>query len=172
MFLSNTWYVKTLSHKEPAAFSEMRGDSRFPNLHGLITFTPIPGGTLLTAEFTGLPSSPDICATRILGFHIHEGSECTGTPENPFANAKGHFNPMGCQHPMHAGDLPPIFANNGYAFMALATYRFCVNDVIGRTVILHENPDDFKSQPSGNAGPMIACGKILAAPENPQRSSR
>ena len=48
----------------------------------------------------------------------------------------------------------------GKAYMKVLTGRFCVEEVIGRTVILHIDPDDFHTQPSGNAGRKIACGVI------------
>lgn len=76
------------------------------------------------------------------------------------ALADGHYNPNHTEHPNHAGDLPPLLSNNGYAFLGFYTNRFHPEDVIGRTIIIHVNPDDFVSQPSGNAGEMIACGVI------------
>ena len=71
-----------------------------------------------------------------------------------------HYNPNQCAHPYHAGDLPPLFGSNGYAFEAFLTDRFTVSEVIGRTVIIHSKPDDFSTQPSGNSGEKIACGEI------------
>ena len=56
--------------------------------------------------------------------------------------------------------MPPLLANNGYALQAFLTNKYCVDEIIGRTVIIHAKPDDFTSQPSGNAGEMIACGEI------------
>ena len=50
--------------------------------------------------------------------------------------------------------------NHGKADMAVLTDRFRVDEIIGRTVVLHRNPDDFQTQPSGNAGIKIACGII------------
>ncbi|MCX7614928.1 MAG: superoxide dismutase family protein, partial [Clostridiales bacterium] len=65
-----------------------------------------------------------------------------------------------CNHPGHAGDLPPLFGNYGHAFMAVFTGRVSVSEIIGRTVIIHASPDDFTTQPSGNSGKKIACGQI------------
>ena len=56
--------------------------------------------------------------------------------------------------------MPPLFSNDGYALQAFLTDRFTVRDIIGRTVILHDEVDDFTSQPAGNAGERIACGVI------------
>ncbi len=56
---------------------------------------------------------------------------------------------------MHAGDLPPLLSNNGRAYCQVLTGRFRVSDVIGKTVVIHSGPDDFMTQPSGNAGEKI-----------------
>ena len=101
------------------------------------------------------------CSGGVFGFHIHEGNACTGNENDPFANAGGHYNPTNCPHPYHAGDLPPLFSNNGYAFMSVLINKFTVNEIIGRTVIIHSQPDDFTTQPSGNSGKKIACGEII-----------
>lgn len=68
-------------------------------------------------------------------------------------------------HPDHAGDLPPLMRSNGNAFSAVVTDRFTPSDIVGRTVVIHSNPDDFSTQPSGNAGKKIACGVIRRAAE-------
>ena len=78
----------------------------------------------------------------------------------PFQNADGHYNPNKTGHPDHAGDLPPVLANNGNAWMMFYTTRFYPEDIIGKTVVIHEKRDDFKTQPSGDAGAMIACGGV------------
>ena len=106
------------------------------------------------------------CGQRIFGFHIHEGTRCSGTSEDPFANAGSHYNPNNCPHPMHAGDLPPLFVNNGRAWFATITPQFTVSDVIGRTVIVHSVPDDFHTRPPGNSGEKIAYGMIKRVDEN------
>ena len=63
-------------------------------------------------------------------------------------------------HPFHSGDLPSLLENNGYAYMTVLTNRFKIADIIGKVVIIHDSPDDFTSQPSGNSGMKIACGII------------
>lgn len=63
-------------------------------------------------------------------------------------------------HGNHAGDFPVLFSNNGRAFMCFFTDRFRVRDIVGKAVIIHQNPDDYRSQPSGNAGKRLACGVI------------
>ena len=106
------------------------------------------------------------CGQRIFGFHIHEGTRCSGTSVDHFADAGSHYNPSNCPHPMHAGDLPPLFVNNGRAWFATITPQFTGSDVIGHTVIVHSDPDDFHTRPSGNSGEKIACGMIKRVDEN------
>jgi len=62
---------------------------------------------------------------------------------------------------INAGDLPPLFSANGYAFSAVLTNRFTIDEIIGRTIIIHSSVDDFITQPAGNAGTKNACGKII-----------
>lgn len=76
------------------------------------------------------------------------------------ADAMAHYNPGGCKHPYHADDLPPLFGNNGFVLSLFLTNRFSGDEVIGRTVIIHDQPDDFTTQPSGNSGTKTACGVI------------
>lgn len=142
------------------AIASMAGDAAHPKLRGEVRFYQTPQGVVVAVRMVGLPTDGNRCGRGIFGFHIHEGGSCTGTEEDPFADAKGHYNPMECPHPYHAGDLPPLFGVNGEAFAAFLTDRFTVRQVLGRTVILHGSPDDFTTQPSGNAGARIACGVI------------
>lgn len=79
---------------------------------------------------------------------------------NPFADAMTHFNPEDCPHPYHAGDLPPLWGSDGYAFSVFLTDRFSVEEIVGKTVIIHRQPDDFTIQPSGSARQKMACGVI------------
>ncbi|MBQ7391909.1 MAG: superoxide dismutase family protein [Clostridia bacterium] len=152
--------LDALLRSRPQAWANLRGSALYPDLQGRVLFYGHPLGTLVVAEVEGLPTSQNNCASPIFGFHIHEGGACAGDGEDPFANVRMHYNPQGCPHPYHAGDLPPLFGANGYAFGACLTDRFLVHEVIGRTVIIHSSPDDFTTQPSGNAGRKIACGEI------------
>ncbi len=145
--------------RQANAWAAVCGGKEHPGLLGCVKFFQTPGGTLTLAEVWGLPVSPE-SGTGIFGFHIHEGKSCESGGEKEFDKAGGHLNPAGGPHPGHMGDLPPLFAQNGYAWTAFFTSRFTVRDILGHTVILHENPDDFTAQPSGNAGKMIACGVI------------
>lgn len=89
------------------------------------------------------------------------GTTCTGDVNDEFKNALSHYNPNQCPHPFHVGDLPPLIENNGLSYMSVLINKFKVKDIIGKVVIIHDMPDDFKSQPSGNSGNKIACGKIV-----------
>lgn len=151
-----------LTENDPEASAIMKGSPMYSRLSGKVLFYPFWHGTLVYAGISGLPSASDPCGARMCAFHIHEGRTCSGTITSPFANAGEHFNPGNCSHPEHAGDLPLLLSAHGIALLLTYTDRFTPKEVIGRTVIIHEHPDDFHSQPSGNAGSMIGCGEIRA----------
>lgn len=146
----------------PQAAAVLRGSKAYPSIQGHVRFYQTSHGVVAAAEISGLPSPSGPCESPIFGLHLHEGGSCTGTAEEPFADALEHYNPQNCPHPHHAGDFPPLFSNHGIVFSAFLTDRFQLKDVIGRTLIIHAAPDDFTSQPSGNAGARIACGVINA----------
>jgi Cu-Zn family superoxide dismutase len=152
--------------KSPDARAEISGSGAYPAIRGTVSFYSEKNGVLVVADIYGLPSGTQPCQSPVFGFHIHAGTSCTGTQADPFSNALGHYNPQGCDHPHHAGDLPPLFGNEGHAFSSVLTDRFTVEEIIGRTVIIHADPDDFTTQPSGNSGERIACGKIEALSES------
>lgn len=135
------------------AIANIQGGEQAPNLCGQVKFYQKESYVLVSANIKGLPPSD----SGFFGFHIHEGNNCTGTN---FSDTGSHYNPMSLPHPAHAGDLPPLLLCNGGACQTAATDRFCVEDIIGRTVVIHSMPDDFHSQPAGNAGTKIACGVI------------
>ncbi len=58
------------------------------------------------------------------------------------------------------GDLPPLFATKGTAWAIIYIDKLRPEDMVGRTVVIHEHADDFHSQPAGNSGNKIACGEI------------
>ena len=142
-----------MSKHEPAAVAHVRGSEAHPDIRGCVRFRQMGGGVLVTAEIRGLPGDNGFFA-----FHIHSGSG--GTGEGPFACVGGHYDPAGRPHPDHAGDLPPLFGNRGYAYLSVFTDRFTVDEVLGLAVVIHAKPDDFTTQPSGNSGERIACGEI------------
>lgn len=143
------------------AAARIQGSREYPELRGRVTFRQTLRGVLVTAEIYGLPYK-DKCNSGIFAMHIHSGKRCTGNQTDSFSDADGHYNPDNCPHPYHAGDLPPLFGNHGYAYMSVLTDRFNVCEILNRVVIIHRYPDDFTSQPAGNSGEKIACGVITA----------
>lgn len=150
-----------MNKDRPDAFAVIKGSTEYPDIRGKVSFYGTADGTLVVTEVFGLPKGDGKCSWSVFGYHIHEVGSCHGNEEDPFADTGAHYNPSGCPHPFHAGDMPPLFGNNGYAWGAFFTKRIKPADVVGRSVIIHEMPDDFKTQPSGASGKKIACGKIV-----------
>lgn len=144
----------------PQAEARMAGSESYPALSGTVRFYQTGEGVIVWAEVSGLPHADQPCHERVFGFHIHQGTDCAGNMDDPFADALSHYDPHGCEHPHHAGDLPPLFGNGGVALSLFLSRRFSVDEVIGKTVIIHDQPDDFTTQPSGRSGTKIACGVI------------
>jgi Cu-Zn family superoxide dismutase len=100
------------------------------------------------------------------GFHLHEVGDCSS---GDGMSAKGHFNPFGKQHAHpgsgHAGDLPALMADKGGrakldAMIEGVSIAPGAGSIVNRGVIVHADPDDYKTQPTGNSGARIACGVI------------
>lgn len=144
----------------PHAVAAVNGSVEYSQIHGTVKFYQAGRGVLVVADILGLPATEGVCGSNIFAFHIHGGASCTGNEDDPFADAGTHYNPHDCPHPHHAGDMPPLFGAGGRAFLAFLTNRFTVNEILGKTVIIHDGPDDFTTQPAGNAGSKIACGVI------------
>lgn len=156
----NQAYFLAVQKSRPHAYAELSGSPAYPGIRGVVKFYQTSCGVLVVSEVNGLPVTSNPCNCGIFAYHIHEGKACSGNQNDPFANTKGHYNPKNCNHPCHAGDLTPLFSNNGYAYGSILTDRFSIKDIIGRTVVIHRNIDDFTSQPAGNAGEKIACGVV------------
>lgn len=144
------------------AYAQIRGDAGHSSIKGNIYFFDMYGGTLVVAEVKGLPNTKNAANANFYGFHIHEGAICAGDERDPFSKTMGHYNPDHTVHPAHAGDFPPLLANDGITRSAFYTERFYPEEVVGRTVVIHEMADDFQTQPSGNSGRKIACGEIVS----------
>ena len=149
------------------AIAEIRGGPLAPAIRGYVMFQAVPDGTWVTVNLTGMPHYQPAREGRQpvgpFGFHIHQSGECrVGDPSDPFQAAGGHWNPDNQPHGNHAGDFPVLFSNDGKTMMSFFTNRFRVPEVVGHTVVIHENPDDYRSQPAGNAGRRLACGVIKA----------
>ncbi len=149
----------------PLVFADIQGGPLRPEIRGIVYFLPMDSGTQVYAYVTGLPPyTPGTATTPPIGphgFHIHSGGSCAiGDPANPFADAGDHWNPYNQPHGNHAGDFPSLFSNDGVAFLSFYTNKFTPTDAVGKTIIIHENPDDYRTQPSGNSGKRLACGVI------------
>jgi Cu-Zn family superoxide dismutase len=130
------------------------------NVNGTVVFAEVDGGVQVIAELQGLSPGNH-------GFHIHEFGDCSAPDAT---SAGGHFNPMGSPHAgpedavRHAGDLGNILAgSDGKARLEWVdpVLRLSGQDsVVGRAVVVHAGEDDLASQPSGNAGPRVACGVV------------
>lgn len=147
------------------AVAYIKGGSLYPNIKGTVMFKNVKGGTEVSVEINGLPlyqpAKDGKAPIGPFGFHIHTLGNCSeGSPNDPFSSTSGHWNPTNQPHGNHAGDFPVLFSNDGYNKMTFFTNKFKVQDVIGKSIIIHENPDDYKSQPAGNSGKKIACGVI------------
>lgn len=148
--------------RAPDATANINGAEGYPQIKGTSKFYQTELGVLVVSNVNGLPYNGERCGGRIYGMHIHDGLGCIGSTAGGYTDIGFHYNPENCPHPAHAGDLLPLFANRGgYALSAFLTERFRVSEVIGRPLFIHSNPDDFTSQPAGNAGKAIACGVIL-----------
>ncbi len=102
------------------------------------------------------------------GFHVHEKGDCSS---GDGMSTGGHFNPAAAPHGRHGagthhvGDMPSLRADaSGTARFSFdsATLRIGsgASDVVGRGLIVHRDPDDYTTQPTGNAGPRLACAVI------------
>ena len=130
---------------------------------GTATFTPNGDRVRVVAKVSGLTPGSH-------GFHIHEKGDCSAADGS---SAGGHFNPTGKPHgnpavgEHHGGDMPVLLADaSGEATLDLTidtvTLDSGPNGIIGRSVVVHKDPDDYKTQPAGNSGARVACGVIVA----------
>jgi Cu-Zn family superoxide dismutase len=149
------------SDKTASATLEGRSGSK---VTGVVSFSARGDGLFVEARISGLTPGEH-------GFHVHEVGDCSAADA---ASAKGHFNPGSKSHghhggaERHAGDMPNLVADGaGNASIAaelkLLTLGSDANGIVGRSVVIHADPDDYKSQPAGNSGKRVACGVIRAA---------
>ena len=144
------------------------------SVRGTANFVQLGERVRLTASISGLKPNSEF------GFHIHEAGDCSS---GDGMSAKGHFNPLGKPHAYaetterHAGDLPSLKANaNGHATLVeeldVITVTPGPTSVVGRGLIVHAQPDDFKTQPTGNAGARSACAEIKAVVDVPKEPAK
>lgn len=140
---------------EPKSNSSVSGTATFSEKNGIVTFE---------AKMSGL--KPGVHA-----IHIHEKSDCSATDAS---SAGGHWNPTFKKHGKwadaehHKGDIGNFTADeNGNGTISLKTDEWCIGcgdankDILNKGLIVHANPDDFTTQPTGNAGGRVACSGII-----------
>jgi superoxide dismutase, Cu-Zn family len=151
----------TMGGGEPRATAQLQ-PTRGNNVTGTATFTQKGDRVVVTANVSGLKPNQEH------GFHVHEKGDCSS---GDGMSASGHFNPKGSPHGHpssqvhHAGDMPNLKADaygnaNMTAELNMVTVSEGPTSVVGRGLIVHAQPDDYKSQPVGNAGARMACAVI------------
>jgi Cu-Zn family superoxide dismutase len=128
---------------------------------GTVTFTQVGDKVRVSANLYGLKPDAEH------GFHMHEKGDCSS---GDGMSAGGHYNPASTAHGAqatdhHAGDMPNVksdsYGNAGATFeLPGLSIGPGAADIVGKGLIVHRDPDDYKSQPAGNAGPRIACAVI------------
>jgi superoxide dismutase, Cu-Zn family len=129
---------------------------------GTVSFEQRGSKVLVSGTVSGLKPNAEH------GFHVHEKGDCSS---GDGMSAGGHFNPLGKGHGhesptgKHAGDLLNLRADAyGQASFSFETEGITIGsgatDILGKGLIVHRDPDDYKSQPVGNAGPRLACAVI------------
>lgn len=141
---------------EPKSNSSAKGNLVFTQEDGVVTMTAVLGGLKKGTH----------------AIHIHETADCSSTDGT---SAGGHWNPTNQPHGQwgntagfHKGDIGNMTADaQGNATISMTTDEWCIGcgdpnkDVLGKAIIVHEGTDDFKTQPTGNAGGRISCGGII-----------
>jgi len=154
--MGNMMHQKATVKRAIAVITPTKGNS----VHGVVTFEEVDKGIHIVANITGLTQGKH-------GFHIHEFGDINSEDGG---SAGGHFNPTGMPHSMpmsenrHAGDMGNIEADEkGNAHLDYIDPVMKLNgkySIIGHAVIVHAKEDDFKTQPTGNAGARVGYGVI------------
>lgn len=136
--------------------SGVSGNAVFKEDNGVVT---------MIAVFSGLSEG-------MHAIHLHEKADCSAADGT---STGGHWNPTkephgkwGAEEGYHKGDIGNFTANaNGQGTITFITSEWCIGcgdpakDIVGKAVIVHQGVDDFKSQPTGNAGGRVSCGGII-----------
>ncbi len=151
-----------------AAFTALAtiGPRSGSTVQGKAAFSQLGGKVTLTMEIRNLAPG----AHAVL---LHENGDCSAPDAS---SAGGHWNPTHTDHgkwdtpPFHMGDIGNVgVGEDGRASVELTTAEWTVGDgsirdVVGRSIVVHEKADDFKTQPTGGAGGRVACGVITLKP--------
>ncbi len=162
---------------QPAAAQTAKADIKDAKGKGVASasLTQTPAGVLVRLTVKGLPAGER-------AFHIHAVGKC----DAPFTSAGPHFNPGNHKHgilsgPAHAGDMPNLhIPQSGELSVEILNAAITLekgkpNSVLdsdGSAIVIHAKPDDYKSDPAGNAGDRIVCGVIQesgATPASPKK---
>lgn len=151
---------------KPVATAELQ-PTQDSTVKGAIRFSVVDGQLRATGDISGLKPDSEH------GFHIHEKGDCSA-PDG--TSAGGHFNPGSSEHGSidatahHGGDMPNIKADaqgnariDGPVASNVNVGKGDAFDIVGRGLIVHADPDDYKTQPTGNAGARLACAVINKA---------
>lgn len=133
---------------------------------GTVTAAAGQGGLVLTPSLTGLPPGPH-------GFHVHQNPSCGPGQQDGKAvaglAAGGHYDPQntgthrGPHGDGHKGDLPALeVAADGTASKPVTSSRLTLDDLKGRSLVIHAGGDNYSDQPAplGGGGARIACGVV------------
>lgn len=141
---------------EPKSDSKVKGNAVFTEEDGAVTMVVVLDG-LKEGEHA---------------IHLHEKADCSAADGT---SSGGHWNPTNQPHGKwgsadgyHKGDIGNLKADaNGNATLTMTTDEWCIGcgdankDIIGKAIIVHEGIDDFKTQPTGDAGGRVSCGGII-----------
>jgi Cu-Zn family superoxide dismutase len=145
----------------PVAVAQLQ-PTRGNTASGEVRFVQRGDKVMVNGEVRGLKPNAEH------GFHVHEKGDCSS---GDGMSTGGHFNPLGRRHGAHGGgehhvgDLPSLKADaSGVSRFSFESGSLAVgsgsNDVGGRGLIVHRDPDDYTTQPTGNSGPRLACAVI------------
>ncbi len=143
---------------KPYARAIISGNNLNGEIKGEVFFYNTELGVIIETKIMGLKDGKK-CKNSFYAMHIHDGNNCNELNDK-YINVYSHYNPDGCIHPNHKGDLLPIVGNKIYSYSKILYDTFSPEEIIDKIVIIHDSFDDFTTQPSGNAGKMIACGVI------------
>lgn len=141
---------------ESKSGSSVKGNAVFTEEDGVVTMVAVVGG-LTEGEHA---------------IHLHEKADCSA---DDGTSSGGHWNPTkqphgkwGSPEGYHKGDIGNFMADaNGNGTITMTTEEWCIDcgdtykDIVGKAIIIHENVDDFTTQPTGNAGGRVSCGGII-----------
>lgn len=144
-----------MNYQNIYASADIKGDISAPDLKGTAYFYPFKDGVMVEIEVSGLPGYKPY---ELFPIHIHDGLDCTISQSGTFENVSSHYNPTNTNHPYHAGDMPVLFSNNGYAYLKFYTTRFKLYDIIGKLVIIHV---PIENENTTVFGRKIGCGVII-----------